>query len=167
MYSDNVPDWLLEWEVSRRLRGGPIRPPVAETGDEKSPTTRAEIKGNRDPVFEAAVLVDGRPHLTIGKSVKWQLDHQDGFVKSFCSSMKYSSLEKREETWRKLKEREDQILIIAGKTDPVIVADELREDVLVVVGEEKVRWRVVDAGHEFLVTKTQEVAEEIKAFWGL
>ena len=167
MYSDHVPDWLLERAVSRRLRGGPIRPQVAKTGDERNPTTRAEIKGNRDPVYEAAALVDGRPHLTIAESVKWQLDYHRGFVKAFCSSIKHSSLEKREETWRKLKERGDQVLIVAGKMDPVIVADELREDVFVVVGEEKVRWRVVDSGHEFPVTKTGEVVEEIKSFWRL
>ncbi|KAE9381544.1 alpha/beta-hydrolase [Stipitochalara longipes BDJ] len=167
MYSDNVPDWLLEWAVSRRLRGGPIRPRVAKTGDEKNPTTRAEIKGNRDPVYEAAVLVEGRPHLTIAESVKWQLDHHKGFVASFCNSIKHSSIEKREESWRKLRERADQVLIIAGKMDPVIVADELREDVFEVVGEEKVRWRVVDSAHEFPVTKVEEVVEEIKSFWGL
>ncbi|KAN0122434.1 alpha/beta-hydrolase [Hyaloscypha variabilis] len=167
MYSNNVPDWLLEWAVSRRLRGGPIRPQVAKTGDEKHPTTRAEIKGNRDPEYEAAVLVEGRPHLTIAESVTWQLDHHKGFVKSFCNSIKHSSIERREETWRKLRERDDQVLIMAGKTDPVIVADELREDVFEVVGKENVRWRVVDSAHEFPITKVQEVVEEIKSFWKL
>jgi hypothetical protein len=46
MYSDYVPTWMLELAVYRRLRGGPIRPQVAKTGDEKNPTTGAEVKGN-------------------------------------------------------------------------------------------------------------------------
>jgi pimeloyl-ACP methyl ester carboxylesterase len=167
MFSDNVPDWLLEWAVGRRLRGGPIRPKVAKTGDENHPTTRAEVKGNRNPEYEAAILVEGRPDLTIAASVKWQLDHHKGFVKSFCNSIKDSSIEWKEESWKMLGEREDQVLIVAGRTDPVIVADELREDVFEVVGEETVRWRVVDSAHEFPITKTEEVVEEIRSFWGI
>jgi pimeloyl-ACP methyl ester carboxylesterase len=167
MYSDNVPDWLLEWAVERRLRGGPIRPQVAKTGDEKNPTVGAEVEGNRNPEHESAGLVEGRPGLTIAETVKWQLDNHKGFVKAFCSSIKHSSIEKREETWKELAEREDQALIIAGKTDPVIVADELREDVFKVVGEENVRWRVVDSAHEFPVTKMEEVVGEIRSFWGI
>jgi pimeloyl-ACP methyl ester carboxylesterase len=167
MYSDHVTDWLLEWAVERRLRGGPIRPSVAKTGDEKNPTAGAEIKGNRDPEYESTVLVDGRQGLTITEAVKWQLDNHKGFVKAFCSSIKYSSIEQREETWKKLAEREDQVLVIVGKTDPVILADELMEDVFKVVGNENVRWRVVDSAHEFPITKWQEVADEIRSFWGI
>ena len=167
MYSDNVPDWLLEWVVERRLRGGPIRPQVAKTGDEDHPTTEAEVKGNRNPEYEAVVLVEGRQDLTIAASVKWQLDFHNGFVKSFCNSIKHSSIERRQESWRMLGEREDQVLIVAGRTDPVIVADELMVDVFKVVGEEKVRWRVVDSAHEFPVTKMEEVVDEIRSFWGI
>jgi len=112
-------------------------------------------------------LVDGRPDLTIAEIVNWQLDHHEGFVKSFCNSIKHSSLERREESWRQLGKRADQVLIIGGRTDPVIVADELREDVFKVVKEEKVRWRVVDGAHEFPVTVVEEVVEEIRSFWGL
>lgn len=167
MYSDNVPDWLLERAVDRRLRGGPIRPQVAKTGDENHPTTGAEVMGNRDPEYEAAILVEGRPDLTVAASVVWQLDHHKGFVKGFCNSIKHSSIERREETWRKLRAREDQVLIIAGKTDPVIVANELREDVFNVVGKEKVRWRVLDSAHEFPITRMEGVVAEIKSFWGI
>jgi pimeloyl-ACP methyl ester carboxylesterase len=167
MYSDNVPDWLLEWVVERRLRGGPIRPQVAKTGDEDHPTAGAEVKGNRNPEYEAVVLVEGRQDLTIAASVKWQLDFHNGFVKSFCNSIKHSSIERRQESWKMLGEREDQVLIVAGRTDPVIVADELMVDVFKVVGEEKVRWRVVDSAHEFPVTKMEEVVDEIRSFWGI
>jgi hypothetical protein len=125
------------------------------------------VEGNRNPEHESAGLVEGRPGLTIAETVKWQLDNHKGFVKAFCSSIKHSSIEKREETWKELAEREDQALIIAGKTDPVIVADELREDVFKVVGEENVRWRVVDSAHEFPVTKMEEVVGEIRSFWGI
>jgi hypothetical protein len=167
MYSDNVPDWLLEWAVERRLRGGPIRPQVAKTGDEDHPTTGAEVMGNRNPEYEAVVLVEGRLDLTIAASVKWQLDFHNGFVKSFCNSIKHSSIERRQESWKMLGERDDQVLIVAGRTDPVIVADELMVDVFKVVGEEKVRWRVVDSAHEFPVTKMEEVVDEIRSFWGI
>ena len=165
MYSDNVPDWLLEWAVEGRLRGGPIRPQVAKTGDEKHPTRGAEVKENRDPEYEAAGLVDGRPDLTIAQSVKWHLDHHKGFVRSFCNSIKHGSIERRKVSWRNLGAREDQVLIVAGRTDPVIVADELRGDVFKVVGEEKIRWRVVDSAHEFPITNAEEVFQEIRSFW--
>jgi pimeloyl-ACP methyl ester carboxylesterase len=167
MYSDNVPDWLLEWGVEKRLRGGPIKRPVAKTGDEKNPTLGAELKGNRDPEYESAIAVEGRPGLTIANIVKWQLDHHNGFVKSFVSSIKHSPIERREETWKRLRERDDQVLIIAGKKDPLILADELMVDVFEIVGKERVRWLVVDGAHEFPITKIEEVVEEIKSFWGI
>jgi len=167
IYSDYVPTWILEWVVYRRLRGGPIRPQAAKTGDEKNPTTGAEAKGNRDPEYERAILVEGRPGLTIAGIMKWQLDYHAGFVGSFVSSIKHSSIEKREETWKKLREREGKVLIIGGKTDPVIVAEELRVDVMKVVGEDKVVWKVVDGAHEFPITTTEEVVREISAFWEL
>jgi pimeloyl-ACP methyl ester carboxylesterase len=167
MYYGYVPDWVLEWVVERRLRGGPVHRQVSKTGDERNPTVGDEVKGNRDPEYENAVLVEGRSDITIAAIVKWQLDHHRGFVSSFVNSIRNSSIVGREETWRKLGEREGKVLVIGGRTDPVIVSEELRVDVLQVVGEENVVWRVIDGAHEFPITKTEDVVKEVSAYWGL
>jgi pimeloyl-ACP methyl ester carboxylesterase len=154
-----ISDRLLEWAVARRLRGGPIRPNVANDGDEK--------KGNLDPEYEAAALVESRPDITTAKIVEWQLGYHEGFVRSFVSSIRHSSIGERRETWRKLGKRADKVLIIGGSRNPVIVAEELREDAIEAIGEEKVVWRVVDGGHDFPITRREEVMEEVCDFWGL
>lgn len=167
MFSGWVPDELLERVVSRRLGGGNIQRAVTKTGNETKPTTSDEIRGNRDPKFESTVLSSERPDVTIGSVVEWQLVNHEGFVKSFISSMRYGSIEGKQETWKKLGLRNDKVMIIVGSEDAVISAVELKEDALEAIGEENVEWRIVEAGHEFPVSKADEILELVSEFWHL
>jgi hypothetical protein len=133
---------------------------------ETAQIVKAEIKGNRDPEFESAVLSKERPGVTVASAVQWQVENHAGFVKSFVSSIRFSPIEKQFETWQRLADGEKRILIVAGKSDAVIRCDELKEDVLGFLGEEKVTWREVDGGHEFPITKGPEVAGIIGEAWG-
>jgi poly(3-hydroxybutyrate) depolymerase len=48
------------------------------------------------------------------------------------------------------------------------VEKELGEDVLECVGEENLEWRVIDgAGHEFPMTRAEEVVGMVSEVWGL
>lgn len=168
MYSGFLPDSLLEWIVKGRLGGRPAERPVTKMGTDESPSTGDELKGNRDPKFESAVLMKSRPGHTIADVVQWQLESHRGFVRSFVGSMMFSTIQKPQPLWRKLRERKDQVLILAGEEDPVILAGELKEDAEEAIGSDRVDFRiVVGGGHEFPMTMPDAAVREVSEFWGL
>jgi pimeloyl-ACP methyl ester carboxylesterase len=107
--------------------------------------------------------------------VQWQLFEHEGFVRSFVSSIMFGTIAGTEEVkgkWRMLgaqrKERGEKVVVIAGAKDNVIVEKELGEDVLECVGKENVEWRVIEgAGHEFPITRAEEVVGVVSEVWGL
>lgn len=169
LYHGNFPGSILEWLTMRRMGKGNKSAVREVTGDQDHPTASDELKGNRDPRFENATIAldSSRPDVTIADVVQWQIDNHEGFTKSFISSLKHSSIEEKHETWRKLKTRKDKVLIIAGTTDPVIIARELHEDAAGTIGQENIEWREIQSGHEFPVSHADEVVDMISEAWGL
>lgn len=183
VYSPLIPTWFVNWIVGRRLQGASSSSSSStstsktdlnekeERGGEQSEKVEtaqivhAEIKGNRDPAFESAILSYKRPHITVANAVQWQVENHTGFVNSFVSSIRYAPIERQFETWKRLKERKRKVLVITGKNDVVIRCEELREDVLGLVGEEGVVWREVDGGHEFPIVMGAEVVRIIGEVW--
>ena len=146
MYSGLLPDSFLEWAVERRLKAGPVHSTVHKTANPENAVSE-EIKGTRNVGFESAPLSKNRPGVTVASAVQWQLNYHEGFVRSFVNSIKHSSIEGQQTTWKKLGLRNDKVMIIAGTTDPVITPHELHEDALDVMGEDKIEWRVIEGGH--------------------
>lgn len=59
-----------------------------------------------------------------------------------------------------------QILVICAKNDPIIRIDELREDSQTALGgRDKLHFRTIDAGHDFPITKSDEVIDMVLRFW--
>lgn len=165
-FTDLLPDWAVEWIMRRRLEREVRGTRDGVVVDAEIPRTSNQLAGTQDPVFEDTLISPrGRPGVTIGDVVDWQLMNHAGFVKSFVSSMRYAPIMKREETWRKLRMREDKVLIVIGSTDSIILADELYEDATACIGEENVEWRVVDCGHEFPIKEAPECLKILEDFW--
>lgn len=61
-----------------------------------------------------------RPGVTVGSAVQWQLTNHQGFVRSFISSIRFASIENAQENWRKLRGLKEKVIIMAGKTDPIM-----------------------------------------------
>ena len=61
--------------------------------------------------------------------------------------------------------RAGKVLIVCGKTDELVLANELREDAAQCLGEENFEYKVVDAGHDLTVTRSREIVELIFEFW--
>ncbi len=57
------------------------------------------------------------------------------------------------------------MLIILGRTDPVVVLEEVSQDARAVLGDGNVEIVVVEAGHELPITKSADVAEVMWQFW--
>ena len=57
------------------------------------------------------------------------------------------------------------VLIIGGEKDVLVVKDELAEDATEALGADNVLMEFVDAGHEFPITKSEEIVQIIWKFW--
>ena len=117
--------------------------------------------------------------VTVADVMEWQIAEHKGFVKAFMSTIRYAPIYDRREEWRELgrmleERRRDprvaglrggKVLLVLGKTDSVIVRDELVEDAKATLGEEAVEVVEIDAGHEVVFTHGKEVAAAAVRFW--
>lgn len=171
LFKGLIPESTLEWIIHRRMGGAGAVKNLMEktkTGDQDHPTTRDELKGNRDPQFESAMisLDESRSPVTIADVIQWQIGNHQGFVKGFISSIRHSSIENSHEGWTRLSIRNDKVLVIAGTTDPVIIAKELYEDAEATIGD-RLDFREIVGGHEFPVTDADKVVDIVSEFWGI
>jgi len=117
--------------------------------------------------------------VTVADVMEWQIAEHRGFVKAFMSSIRYAPIYDRREEWRELGRmleerrrgegavglRGGKVLLVLGKTDTVIVRDELIEDAKATLGEEAVEVVEIDAGHELVFTHGEDVAAAAVEFW--
>ncbi|KAL9119083.1 MAG: hypothetical protein Q9187_004364 [Circinaria calcarea] len=119
--------------------------------------------------------------MTVAKAVAWQLQYHQGFILSYTSSIRYGPISTQHEEWRRIsrqlaaqkscignldeKPHSDKVLIVCGRSDPIINVEELMEDAKETLGPENVRFEVCDAGHDLPITKSQEIVSHIWKFW--
>lgn len=60
-----------------------------------------------------------------------------------------------------------KVLVIAGEKDTTILYDELQEDAEATLGKDNMDWKALDGGHDFPITKPEEVITIIAKFWGI
>ena len=100
------------------------------------------------------------------------------------SSIRYGPITEQHRDWARIGQRlvtrnvptnktpEDEglqnskVLIICGEHDSIIIKDEVVEDAARAL-QENVDFRFVDAGHEFPITKSEEVVKYIADFWSV
>lgn len=163
MYSTNglIPEWLIERLVAKRLWTGPQTArsiePEPDTAPIKSEDARY-LSGNQ-------TLLPENPESTVGNVVDWQILHHKGFVPAFISSIRYAPVHNQHHRWRRLREHIEQgnfpkqVHIVLGAKDPVIVAEEVTEDVKEVLGKRNLKFKVFgDVGHEVGIEKAEEIA---------
>ncbi|TGO18860.1 hypothetical protein BTUL_0007g00790 [Botrytis tulipae] len=156
------------------------------------PASSAATNADTRLSFDDTPISSLLPRITVGQVMRWQTQQHRGYANAFASSIMYASISGRKETYKGLwgprassvgeeqsenNERE-KILIIVGEHDDVIIAEELKEDLKTAVMErfgtrddgsdifdEKITWKVIEsAGHEFPITRGEEVASCIGKF---
>lgn len=77
----------------------------------------------------------------------------------------------QQEAWSRVGQysssKKSKILIIAGETDTTIIPGELKEDAEASLGKENIAWKDIAGGHDFPITKPEEVIMIIADFWGI
>ena len=174
LYSEGViPEPLLLRLVRRRLKT-PLYPPKPPKKDGKigaSQAVKAEVPIENN---STAVLSRKHPDVTIDRAVVHQVDHHDGFVAAFMSSIRYGPIQNQHSLWERIRSelesrstqssKNARLLIIAGERDSIIDAKELQEDASAIFGEH-LDFRVVSAGHDAPIVKASETSELIWQSW--
>ena len=184
IYSEGIiPESVLKFFVHRRLKT--LYPTKPKADNEKACATdsvAAEL-----PNLESSrplPLSKSRPHVTIEDAVSWQVDHHDGFISAFMSSIRHGPITEQHDDWRIIGRRlteqaaagatgthdrgleHGKVLIISGKDDAIIKKDELEADATAALYGNVV-FNFIDAGHEAPIVKGQDVVDCIAEFWKL
>jgi len=184
LYGGLLPDFLVKYLVGQRLRGS-----SGPHGSSNKPTAPASIAESEVPAGHPANSKDsdapiftGRPGMSIAKAVAWETDSHPGFLPSFISSIKYAPVSHEHEQWRRLGRRcearrasaepdkvsgldEGKVLLIFGKQDHVIVADETAEDATAALGRENLKVVTLEGGHDVPVVNARGCVDAIYDFW--
>lgn len=70
----------------------------------------------------------------------------------------------QQQAWKLFRLRKDKILVIAATKDPIVNPEELKEDILAVLGSENLEWRLLEGAHDIPVTKPGLIVTEICDF---
>jgi pimeloyl-ACP methyl ester carboxylesterase len=161
---------------------------AAEAGIQKanqesteSSSTSVGLKGNVEGAeTEGPLVVPGNPNSTVAAIIAWQVEYHEGFIPAFISSIRHAPIHGQHEVWETLGRRLVQarsgtsltksfdagkILMILGKQDPVVIADEVAADSIETLGKDQVTVVGLDCGHEIPITKTDEVVDAIMNHW--
>lgn len=148
---------------------------IVQSAEDEAPEDEAEDQGS---------LFPGRPSFSVANSVKWQVDAHPGFVSSFISSIQNSPISGQQTRWQLIASRLDQqrsspdepslvkqglregkVLMLLGKDDGVIVADEVSVDAAEALGKANVRIEVLAGGHDLPIADVEGCARVIGDFW--
>jgi len=160
-----LPESLVRFLVRRRLHN-----PVAQAHNGRSEfrpedAIGAEL-GSDEKNFDINIKIDS--------AVQWQLDNHDGFLSAFISSIRYAPITDQHETFRTIgrniltsKQRmvHGKVILLLGKTDSIILEDEVGPDVRACIGHDLVHTIVINAGHDVAISRATEVVDELWTFW--
>lgn len=173
------PECVLRYFVRRRFEPSRAARPRREEDNSALAEVAEPAGGDEGRSYDDAVLMPGRPDVTVSSVVAWQLRHHVGFIPAVMSAFRYGPVHERYEEWGRLalllaERRRDsslpgllggKILLVLGSSDSVIKEEQIVPDIRKVLGEEAVEVLVLNGGHEVPITKGAEIADAIITFW--
>ncbi|KAI9757723.1 MAG: hypothetical protein M4579_003348 [Chaenotheca gracillima] len=178
LYSIGIfPESFLEWLVKRRLRNAPNIPSTKNDKAQSSNPMVQELPSTEESETSKNSLGF---NVDAPATVDWQIEHHQGFLGSFMSSIRFAPVTGQEDDWRRIGARlsaqkgegnelgldQGKVLLVLGEKDLAIPKDEVRPDAVEALGgEENVVVKVVDAGHELPITRSDELVGCIVEFW--
>lgn len=162
----------------------PVSVEQAENGSDPFDSAAVATRKRRDDDDDNE---PGQVNVTVADVIAWQLRHHRGFVPAIMSAFRYGPIHERYEEWGRLGQflaakrgqprqcGEDlpgglllggKVLLVLGKTDPIVREERLVPEMKRVLGEGAVEVVVLDAGHEVAITKGAEIVGAALRFWG-
>ncbi|KAB5528873.1 Alpha/Beta hydrolase protein [Coniochaeta sp. 2T2.1] len=179
-----LPEWVLEWAVGRRIRpskGGGTDEVGVEDHDVRGVGGKTDHDANGGKGWDSTLLSKrGESQTTVADVMDWQVREHKGFVRAFRSSIRCAPIYDQGEEWREVgamlevRRRRDKtvagsgrgkVLMVLGRTDSVVVLEEVVGDARRALGEDGVEVVVLEAGHEVAFTHGMEVADAAMRFW--
>ena len=161
-----VPEVLLSKLTGRRLQQ-----PIA-----KSKKARAVAEAEVDVKLAEAEIADpadGEPITPLEQRVlmyvRWMVANHSGFVSAFMSSIRHAPLVDQHSSWEKLSQRKPgSTIFLFARSDELIDANDYADVALPLVGgKDHVVWKVLPGGHDFVMTHSKEIVQELDAQWGM
>ncbi|KAI2473587.1 alpha/beta-hydrolase [Annulohypoxylon bovei var. microspora] len=192
LYSTRLlPDFIVRMLVRRRIRPRHEQLPLAAGGADimSAETKKHHPDGDGDANggdgFDTAAISKFRPDVTVASVVRWQVDHHEGFLTAFLSTIRNAPIYAPQDDWKELamiletrrqigRKKETasvsgihagKVFMVLGEDDPVIVKGEIIEDAVQVLGPAGVEFAVLPGGHELPFTMSSSVASAIQGFW--
>ncbi|KAF2476444.1 alpha/beta-hydrolase [Lindgomyces ingoldianus] len=176
-----LPEWMIHSLVARRLWTGPNTArsiePEGDVEAQKEPESEKKggLRSHAVYLSPQLNLLPTCPNSTVGNVVDWQIQHHRGFVPAFVSTIRFAPIHNQHHRWRIIGEKMKiggiplkKVNVILGENDPIIVAEEVAEDVKEVLGEDYVQVQVLKgAGHELAIDKVDEIASLVGRELGL
>ncbi|KAI1088325.1 alpha/beta-hydrolase [Rostrohypoxylon terebratum] len=189
-HSGLIPELIVRILVKRRLRPKDEQQPSAAGGadivsaEAKKHLPNGDGDSNGGDGFDSAVISKFRPGVTIASVMRWQVDHHEGFITAFLSTIRNAPIYAALDDWmhlaqileaRRRSERDNEsksdpgiqsgkVLIVLGDSDPVVVKEEMIEDAERVLGTDGVEFAILPGGHEIPFTSSTVVASTVDAF---
>ena len=189
IYGGLVPKTLVNHLVRRRLGGGSSATPMKSSNPEATPAkaVTGEVPDSEHPALSPdshAPLFANRPSVSVADAVSWQLTHHQGFLPAFISSIQHAPISGQHDRWRLIGQRMAEqrthpldsdlarhglqggrALLVLGKDDTIVVANEIAEDTRTVLGLDGVEVAVLEGGHDLPIVHSTKVAQTIMDFW--
>ncbi|RYP02681.1 hypothetical protein DL764_005671 [Monosporascus ibericus] len=161
----------IDKAVSKKRKPSAVRAlEKSLVGEDKESFIDAAEQEAVDPNEEGPAALEATPfERTVESVVHWTLDHHEGFVPAFMSTIRFAPLMDQHSYWRQLARRKPgTTAVLLGRHDQLIQKDDYVEDALPLLGgEDNVFWRVVPGAHNFPFTNGPEALECIYEFWGM
>ncbi|KAI8937443.1 hypothetical protein NX059_005165 [Plenodomus lindquistii] len=192
LYNSNwMPEWMVRKIVASRLWTGTKpndtvegRPDAVENAETTTTTTsssssssKSDSSKSNNAVYTSSntTLLPESPNSTVSGVVDWQIKHHAGFVPAFISTIRYGPVSHQHARWQAIKDNLDkkkslfnEVWLVLGETDPIIIWDEVTEDVKNLIGEEHVKIKTIEgAGHELAIEKADSIVRVVQRSLGL
>ncbi|KAM0716912.1 hypothetical protein Q7P37_006764 [Cladosporium fusiforme] len=182
VYGGVMPTSVTERVVRRRLMGTSSQQQPEKTSVGVLQSAEAEIPD--EAADSERPLFPGRPRFSVADAVNWQVDAHPGFVPAFISSIQNSPIGDQQHRWRLIGSRldqqsanpddqaasrkgmqEGQVLLLLGKEDSIIVAEEVAADAEAALGRDNLKTQILDGGHDLPIANAVGCATAIVDFW--
>jgi hypothetical protein len=181
-YSWLFPPTYIKW-IMRKLLNGPSKPVSQDHSTNVGHTLASAYEESSAKPLGANKL--SQHPIDVPGIVNWEIDHNDGFIYSVTSAIRFAPIENQHSAWRLVRSLIEgneasksisglpnrlygtKVLLLIGEDDSILPKDQLCSNAQDTLGTNNLKIVGFYGGHGFPITRGVEVAEAMCTFWGL